>query len=391
MATALTTGEERFTRADALARAGKKEEAIRLFEKLCEECPTSWIDRVGRERLSALGHPQRPKPDAGPDGRGSVLNHPGEAGIAADYPGDKGIERDPRVIFVENFEEPSLDALKNRFESVKNAEIMSFSPIVPPGSGGQRSLLLTHVGGKGDGGHLYRRLKPGYEKLHARFYVQFDPDCAPIHHFGTNIGGYHPATAWPQGGAGERPGGDKAFTVGIEPFGKSWVWDYYAYWCEMRGSPPKGQTWGNSFIRDPRLKVERGRWICVELMMKMNDPADSNGEMALWIDGKQVSHLGKDFPKGKWVYDKFIPGEGGEGVRWNEAQGAPERFEVSQGGQPFEGFRWRTAKQLNLNYLWVYLYLTQAPAGHVSRVWFDDIVVATDYIGPVRESSARGK
>jgi predicted amidohydrolase len=54
MATALTTGEERFNRAEALARAGRTEEAIRLFERLCEECRTSWIDRAARERLKRL-------------------------------------------------------------------------------------------------------------------------------------------------------------------------------------------------------------------------------------------------------------------------------------------------------------------------------------------------
>ena len=53
-ATVLTTGEQRFNEAAALAREGKTEEAIRLFEQLCEECPTSWIDRLGRERLKAL-------------------------------------------------------------------------------------------------------------------------------------------------------------------------------------------------------------------------------------------------------------------------------------------------------------------------------------------------
>jgi predicted amidohydrolase len=382
-ATAMTSGEERFNQAGALARAGRTQEAIRLYEALCEECPTSWIDRVGRERLAALMRPQEPKPDVRQEGGGTVRNPPARAGIAAEYPGDQGIERDSRVVFAENFEEPSLDVLKQHWQQVQNAEIMAFSADVPAGSSGKRSLLLTHVGGTGNGGHLYRNLEPGYEKLHARFYVKFDPDCAPIHHFGTNMGGYNPPTPWPQGGAGLRPGGDKAFTVGVEPFGSSWVWDYYAYWCEMRGSPPKGQTWGNSFIRDPKLKVERGRWTCVELMVKMNDLEDINGEMALWIDGKPVSHLGKGFPKGKWVFDKFVPGEGGEGIRWNEATAARERIDVPKGGQPFEGFRWRTAKELRLNYLWVYLYITQAPAEHVSRVWFDDIVVATDYIGPV--------
>jgi hypothetical protein len=96
-----------------------------------------------------------------------------------------------------------------------------------------------------------------------------------------------------------------------------------------------------------------------------------------------VSHLGKDFPKGKWVYDKFRPGEGGDGVRWSDAKGGPEYFKVPDEGVPFEGFRWRNSKDLNLNYVWVYLYITDAPKGHVSRVWYDDIVVATEYIGPL--------
>jgi hypothetical protein len=312
-------------------------------------------------------------------------------GIAANYPGDAGIQRDPRVIFAENFEEPSQKALEERWQSVRGGEIMAFAEDVPPSSSGKRSLLLSHIGGKGDGGHLYRTLKPGFEKLHARFYVKFDPDCALIHHFGTNMGGYNPPTPWPQGGAGERPGGDKAFTVGIEPFGETWVWDYYTYWCEMRGSPPKGQTWGNSFIRDPGLKVKRGQWICIELMVAMNKPGDSNGSMALWIDGKPISRLAQGVPRGKWVFDKFIPGEGGEGVRWNDTKGAREYFNVPPGGQPFEGFRWRTTGELSLNYLWVYLYITEAPAGHISRVWFDDIVVATDYIGPLSEKPRREK
>jgi predicted amidohydrolase len=57
-ATVLTTGEERFKEAEALARAGKTAEAIRLFERLCAECRTSWIDRAARERLRTLRTPE---------------------------------------------------------------------------------------------------------------------------------------------------------------------------------------------------------------------------------------------------------------------------------------------------------------------------------------------
>ena len=76
MATVLTTGEERFNEAEALARAGKTEEAIRLFERLCEECRTSWIDRCAgaTEDTSPAGgvtSAESPLTGGGPGGAGS--------------------------------------------------------------------------------------------------------------------------------------------------------------------------------------------------------------------------------------------------------------------------------------------------------------------------------
>jgi hypothetical protein len=150
----------------------------------------------------------------------------------------------------------------------------------------------------------------------------------------------------------------------------------------MRGSPPRGQTWGNSFIRDPALKVVKDKWICIEQMIQMNDANDTNGEQALWIDGRLVSHLGKGFPQGLWTFDKFKPGDGGQGIRWNREKATRETYTVPAGGAPFEGFRWRTVPELNVNCVWLYVY-TEKPAGHRIKVWFDDVVVATDYIGPI--------
>lgn len=303
-------------------------------------------------------------------------------GLAAKYPGDVGIEKDPSVVFVENFEQPTFDAVAKRWESVSHPELMSIVDDKPTSSGGKRSLLVRHVGGESVGGHLYRRLKPGYDRLFFRFYVKFSEDCFPIHHF-FHLGGYNPPTEWPQGGAGVRPAGGERFSVGLEPFGKLWTWDFYAYWMEMRGSPPRGQTWGNVFVRDPKPKAPRNVWTCVEAMVRMNDVGDSNGEMALWLDGKRIEHLGKGFPKGKWVYDRFIPGEGGDCVRWNDLKKGPEYFSVPKEGKPFEGFRWRSDEKLKLNFLWVLVYITDAPKGHVSSVWFDDVVVAKEFIGPL--------
>jgi hypothetical protein len=68
-------------------------------------------------------------------------------------------------------------------------------------------------------------------------------------------------------------------------------------------------------------------------------------------------------------------------------------FSLSEeGGEPFEGFRWRTSEELNINFFWLLHYVTeqaarqnQAAPGPVNRVLFDHIVISTEYIGPLQE------
>jgi len=50
----LTTGEERFAKAESLLRAGKSEAAARAFEELRAEFPGTWIDRSAGERLARI-------------------------------------------------------------------------------------------------------------------------------------------------------------------------------------------------------------------------------------------------------------------------------------------------------------------------------------------------
>ena len=50
----LTVGEEDFNQARALEKAGKVDEAIAAFEKLCSEYQDSWIDRESKKHLSQL-------------------------------------------------------------------------------------------------------------------------------------------------------------------------------------------------------------------------------------------------------------------------------------------------------------------------------------------------
>lgn len=312
---------------------------------------------------------------------------PSGSGLAADYPGDEGIEQDAAVVWAERFEVDDLDQLAGRWESVSNANdaVLALDRDVerPVGSRGATALRMTAhpATGADTGGHLYSRLPEELERVFARFYVRFGPDAtAYIHHF-VHLGGYLPATPWPQGGAGSRPAGDERFTVGIEPTGANGrldapgLWTFYAYWCEMKVSAG-GRYWGNGLrmVEDPVIPTET--WQCIEVMLQLNHPGRRDGELALWIDGKLAGHFHEGAPRGDWT---------GLGFQLKPADDAA--------AEPFEGLRWRTDERLKVNFLWLLHYVTddnirrnrvtEMPAG--VPVWFDHIVVARDYIGPLAE------
>ncbi|MDD5529237.1 MAG: FlgD immunoglobulin-like domain containing protein [bacterium] len=299
------------------------------------------------------------------------LSNSVSGGLASKYLCDRGIEKDKAVVFTEDFEELTLDDVAVRWNDNRNLDGMSLVSDVPPVSAGTKSLRITSIIGQNEGGLLYKRLDTqgvGYDTLYARFYVKFAPSCHPIHHF-VQMGGYNPPTNWPQGGAGIRPDGDDSFVSGIEPFGAAWRWDFYTYWMHMRTNPG-GKYWGNDFINDDSLKVEKDKWICIEIMMKMNNPLTSyNGEQEVWIngnswykDGQKISHLGLGFPNGNWIWDSFSP---------------------DTTGLPFEGFQWRFVDALDINWFKLEFYMTDGLNGQMDSVLFDDLVIATEYIGPM--------
>ncbi|MCX7887930.1 MAG: hypothetical protein N3B01_11850, partial [Verrucomicrobiae bacterium] len=136
-------------------------------------------------------------------------------GLAAKYPGDRGIERDPNVLLAEDFETGSIEDLRKRWEDVsnKNGKVLAWSNDAPPGSAGKRSLQMTATLGQNTGGHLYKLLPRGVDTAFARFYVKFAADAEYIHHF-VWLGGHQPPTRWPHPRAGTRPRGDERVSVG---------------------------------------------------------------------------------------------------------------------------------------------------------------------------------
>ena len=161
------------------------------------------------------------------------------AGIAAKYPGDKGIEDDPRVLFVEDFETGTVEEIGARWGQIYKPENIDLSTDVHANSPGEKSIRMR------DNGYLFTHPR-GVDTMYARFYVKFHEKTGYIHHFVHLVADRNPKP-WPKGGAGETPPGDEKFSTGIEPTGR-WgqysppgVWNFYTYWHEMQ------TKWGSVF------------------------------------------------------------------------------------------------------------------------------------------------
>lgn len=319
---------------------------------------------------------------------------PQGAGLAAKYRGDAGIEADPAVVFVENFEVDEIEDFRARWSHINNkaGKALAVTRDAPEGSRGTRSLRMTATRGENEGGHLYRLLQPGYQRLFLRFYVRFAEDNGYNHHF-VSLGGEIDPAPYPIGRAGRRA--VNRWNSGIEPAG-TWsqtsprthfpppgIWQFYTYWPDMRSFQNEDGSgtvfYGNEFTPEKPVPAERGRWIAVEVMVKMNSsPEASDGEQAFWIDGRLAGHFGPGTLRGRW---------------------SRALFRRDAGGEPFEGFRWRDDERVSINKLWLSHYVSEAafkrtdawaarnPEAKVNRgsatVWFDDLVVATEYIGPL--------
>jgi hypothetical protein len=292
----------------------------------------------------------------------TVSNGSGASGIAALYPGDAGIESHPDVIFTEMFEQSSIGTMTSRYTDVNHSAGMSFSASVPAGTGGSRSLQMTTNGGANEAAGLFKTFTND-QQWYLRYYVNYT-SAVEYGHTSVWLGGYNPPLTYPNPQAGNKPAGNDRFSAGVEPLSfDADRWMSYTYWKDMRISGD-GRYWGNVMLPgNTNLRMQRNRWYCVETMVKLNSPVtDTNGELAIWLDGQKILHLGKGFPNGLW--------SGGT-------------FTEASGGSPFGGFQWRSDAALGLNWIWLQNYVTGVP----SSVQFDHVVLARNYVGCLASGS----
>ncbi|GEM_PF-1135690 len=341
MARALTVGEDEFKQANGLIGSGKTAEAILAFERLRTNYPATWIDRRSQEQLAKL-QPTRTTREAS------------SLGLAADYPGDVGIASDRDVLFADDFESGQM----KKWDQSQGRVVMTQDN---PNSG-RWCVQMPMERGRNHGGDAIKWFMPGADAVYARVYVKFSPDYQYDHHF-IWLGANQRTNKWSAfGKAGLKPNGTY-YSTGMEPW---FAWgknpppgevNLYAYYLDMERDPKMDKYWGNGFFppgpgkgaaaSPARVIPQLNQWQCWEFMLQANTAPDkADGKQAMWLDGK-------------------LAGE-------------------------FTGIRWRNDPDLKVNCFWLehYGYDQGDPTRQYWKesqsVWFDDVVVARRYIGPMK-------
>ena len=146
----------------------------------------------------------------GTGGRGGTTMN--GAGLSAAYPGDVGIDSHSSVIFYEDFDDSSVDAMGAGWDNVTRGDTMSLTGDVPVGSVASSQALQMFVpeGNGVTGVTLYESLPTQQGTVYVRYYAKYD-DRSDYHHTGMWLGGFNPPTQWPQGTAGITPNGSDFF------------------------------------------------------------------------------------------------------------------------------------------------------------------------------------
>lgn len=277
-----------------------------------------------------------------------------DRGLAARHPQDRDIEKDPGVLFADNFESGRL----SKWNEVRAAMVVTNdSP-----HAGRYCVRSEMIRGRNSGGDAKKWFLPGADRVFVRCYVKFSPNYTYNHHFLTLMAS-PPHDKWrPFGKAGIKADGTY-FSTGMEPW---FAWgknpppgelNFYSYFTDMQPDPKMNKYWGNSFFPPGpgpgqaagpnRVLPKLNEWQCWEFMIEANTPDKPDGQQAMWLDGKLVGKFG--------------------------------------------GIRWRTAAEVKVNCFWLQHFgfdnsdPTKQFWTQSQTVWFDDVVVAREYIGPMSQ------
>lgn len=281
-------------------------------------------------------------------------------GIAARYPGDVGIEEHPDVILADGFEDYVIpDDLYARWDAVYQVDQIAFATAEEDVFTGAQSLQFSVPQQENELSNAVDAiLAEERDTLYLRYLAKFQPpyDVVGSSHNGAMISAHYFIDG--QATPGVPADGTNKFLVNLEHWrgeaetASPGLLNLYVYHPEQRSQWgdhffPSGVVLPNSsvpfdfgpdFVARPEVPGTLGEWTCFEYMVHANTPGQRDGRVRVWVDGALVA----DFPN----------------------------------------LRFRDVESLRLDRFGLSFHIGSNTAGE-SRRWYDNVVAATSYIGPV--------
>lgn len=282
----------------------------------------------------------------------------GDNGIAARFPGDAGIASDPAVIFADDFESYGSSAgLTSKWSQAYSTTNIRIATETGNFVGGSKGLEFTIPRQSAEGNAtVIKQLNPEQDVLFLRYYAKFDEGYNVLgsSHNGASISSRYSTP-------GERADGYNKFLVNYETErfettlanpGRLGVYIYHPDQRDVWGDQffPTGEVspftalpfdFGPEFVARPDVIPQLGRWYCYEIMVKTNTPGQRDGRIALWLDGNLIAD--------------------------------------------FQNLRLRETTALKIDKFDLDLYIRNNSLA-VARKWYDNVVAARAYIGPMRSA-----
>jgi hypothetical protein len=284
-------------------------------------------------------------------------------GLAARYPGDVGIASDPAVIFADDFESYANSAgLTSKWNNVFQTANVRIATETGNFLSGAKALEFTiPIGNRDFANSVAKNVSPERDQLFLRYYAKYDPafNVVGSSHNGGIISAHYCC-------AGVRADGYNKFLVSYEasrfdtPTANPGQLNVYVYHPDSRDLygdhfHPNGSitpystnppfNFGPEFVARPQVIPVLGRWYAYELMVKANTPGQRDGRIALWLDGALIAE--------------------------------------------FTNLRLRDTTALKIDKFTLDFHINANNPVPVRR-WYDNVVAATSYIGPMVSGSPQG-
>jgi hypothetical protein len=291
----------------------------------------------------------------------------GDMGIAAGYPGDVGIGADPAVVLFDDYEGYTDAAqLYDNWDAVYQEQLVTITTEAANVFAGAQALQFTlpQMDGELSDG-TDKVLTEERDVLFLRYYSKFQPpyDVVGSSHNGSAISAHYFIDG--QATPGVPADGMNKFLVAYE----NWrgeprtmspgVLNVYVYHPEQRDiygdhffpdgtiSPydpdPPPDYFGPDFVPRPEIIPALGEWNCYEYMVQANTPGQRDGRIAFWFDGALAAD--------------------------------------------FQNLRLRDIETLKIDRFGLSFHIHNNPGGESSK-WFDNVVAADAYVGPMYMGSS---